>query len=210
MVGKMDYESNWSRPLGWLVIGASVFSAAAIASLHWLQTDLAPSERAISEYVHGPYGFLMTATFFSQSLGSLALAAGVMREGLKQRRALVGSILFILSAAGAAVAGIYPADSASPLPQTRAGTIHAAAGLIRFLSLAVALPLLSSALGMHPQYRKAAKVLTPLAMLFVITFLVSIFVFANTGLFGLGQRGFIAILLIWMSIAVYPMIQRQE
>lgn len=203
-------ESKWNRRLGWIVIGANSWSAIAIALLHWLQPDLDPLERAISEYVHGSYGFLMTATFFSQSLGSLALGACVIRQGLKQRKALVGSLLLIVSAVGAAVAGIFPADLASPLPLTSAGAIHAAAGIIRFLCLAIALPLLSSALATHPRYRKVTKALTPLAMLFVVTFLVSIFVLANIGWFGLGQRGFIAILLIWMTMAVFPLIEKHE
>ena len=199
-----------NRTLGWIVLGSAVFSAVAITVLHVLQPDLNPFNRAISEYVYGSYGVLMTVTFFSQSLGSLALAAMVLRERLKLRRAWVGSILFILSAIGAAVAGVFPADPVSPYPQTSTGAIHAAAGLIRFLSLSIALPLLSSVLGKAAPWQTVGKVLSMLATAFVITFLVSIFVFANFNMFGLGQRVFIATLLVWMSIVAYPMIQKQE
>lgn len=202
-------ESKWSMRFGWLVMGANGFSAIAITLLHGLQPGLDPLVHPISEYVHGEFGFLMTATFFSQSLGSLALGVCVIRQRLNQRRALVGSALLMVSAAGAAVAGVFPADLASPVPQTSAGMIHAAAGLVRFLSLAIALPLLSSALAKHLRFQKVSRALTSLATLFVITFLVSIFALANIGWFGLGQRGFIAILLIWMSLAVYPLIQKR-
>ncbi len=178
-----------------------------IVVLHVLRPDLDPYNRAISEYVNGPYGDLMTITFFSQSLGSLALAAIVIRVGLKQRRARIGSVLFIVAAMGGAVAGMFPTDPASPYPQTSTGAIHAVAGLIRFLSLSLALPLLSSALRTNPYWRRVGKALTFLATLFVITFLASIFVLANLNLFGLGQRVFIAMLLVWMSMAAYPMIR---
>ncbi len=199
-----------NRGLGWSVLAAAGFTAVVIVVLHPLRPDLDPYNRAISEYVNGPHGALMTITFFSQSLGSFALAAIVIRVGLMQRRARIGSVLFIVAAMGGAVAGMFPTDPASSYPQTSTGAIHAVAGLIRFLSLSLALPLLSSALGTNPHWRRVGKALTFLATLFVITFLASIFVLANLNLFGLGQRVFIAMLLVWMSIAAYPMIRIQE
>ncbi len=203
-------NAKWNKRLGWLVLATSVFTAVAIALLHVLRSDLDPFARAISEYVNGPYGPLMTATFFSQSLGSLALAAIMIRDGLEQRRLRIGSVLLIVAAMGGIVAGVFPADPASPYSRTLPGTIHMVAGLVRFLALSFALPLLSSALAKHSQFEKVAKVLRFLGVLFVITFLVSIFVLANIDLFGLGQRAFIAMLLVWMSTAVYPIIWRPE
>ena len=203
-------DAKWNKRLGWLVLATSGFTAVAIALLHVLRSDLDPFDRAISEYVNGPYGPLMTVTFFSQSLGSLALAAIVLRERLGQRRIRIGGALFIIAAIGGVVAGVFPADPASPYPRTPTGAIHMAAGLVRFLALSFALPLLSSALAKHSQFEKVAKVLRFLGVSFVITFLVSIFVLANIDLFGLGQRAFIAILLVWMSTAVYPIIWRPE
>ena len=82
-----------------------------------------------------------------------------------------------------------------------------AAGLVRFLALSFALPLLSVALATHSRFEKVVKALTLLGVLFVITFLVSIVILANIDLFGLGQRAFIAMLLIWMSTAVYPIVR---
>ena len=206
----MDNENgvaNWNKSLGWLVLATSGFTAVAIGLLHVLRPDLDPFDKAISEYVIGPYGFIMTVTFFSQSVGSLALAAIMMGEGPGQRRFRIGSGLFIIAAIGGVIAGVFPADPASPYSRTTTGTIHMAAGLVRFLALSFALPLLSAALATHPRFKKVAKVLTLCGILFVITFLVSIVVLANINLFGLGQRAFIAMLLIWMSTAVYPIIR---
>jgi hypothetical membrane protein len=209
----MDNEKAvaiWNKRLGWLVLATAGFTAVTIALLHVLRPDLDPFDKAISEYVNGPYGFLMTVTFFSQSLGSLALAAILMREGRGQRRIRIGGALFIIAAVGGVVAGVFPADPASPYSRTTSGAIHMAAGLARFLALSFALPLLSSALAKHPHFEKVAKVLTLFGVLFVVTFLVSVVVLANVDLFGIGQRTFIAVLLIWMSTAVYPVIRRPE
>lgn len=205
-----NVDAKWNRRLGCLVLATSGFTAVVIALLHVLRSDLDPFVRAISEYVSGPYGPLMTVTFFSQSLGSFALAAIVYRVGSGQRRSRIGGALFIVAAIGGVVAGVFPADPASPYSRTPTGTIHMAAGLIRFLALCFALPLLSAALAEHPHFEKVAKILTFLGVLFVITFVVSIVVLANINLFGLGQRTFITVLLVWMSTAVYPMIRRPE
>lgn len=204
--GNVDHPSL-NEYLGWCVLATAAYTTVMIVALHVLRPDLAPYRRAISEYVMGPYGLLMTTTFFAQSLGSLALAVSVICVGLRQRRAWIGSALFIVAAAGAAVAGLFPADAASPFPQTRTGAIHAAAGLLRFLSLSFALPLVSTALGTHSAWRGVARALRVLAALFVVTFVVSILVLANLDLFGLGQRAFIVTLLAWMSVAAYPMIR---
>ena len=206
-MGNESAVANWNKRLGWLVLATNGFTAIAIALLHVLRPDLDPFHRAISEYVIGPYGSLMTVTFFSQSLGSLALAAIMIREGRGQRRTRIGGALFIIAAIGGVVAGVFPADPVSPYSRTTTGAIHMAAGLARFLALSFALPLLSAALATHPRFEKVAKALTFIGVLFVITFLVSIVILANIDLFGLGQRTFIAMLLIWMCTAVYPIIR---
>ena len=197
-----------TRVLGWTIVTAGACAIVAIAVLHLLKPGLDPFSRAISEYVYGPYGILMTITFFIQCIGSLAMALLVMKTGIQGARARVGGVLFIVSALGAAVAGVFPADQVSPYPQSLTGIIHAMAGMIRFLALAFALPLLSSALGSVPLWRSVRRTLVVLAYLFVGTLLVSIFVLVNLDLFGLGQRVFISLLLLWMFVAVYPVLRR--
>lgn len=209
----MDNENavaKWNKYLGWLVLATSAFTAVSIVVLHGLQPDLNPFERAISEYVLGQHGSLMTVTFFSQAIASVALAALLMREIPGRRRIRVGGSLLMVAAVGAVVAGLFPADPASPFSRTTAGAIHMAGGLVRFLTLAFALPLLSAEFRSIPLFSTVAKALTAIGTLFVITFLVSIVFLANMNLFGLGQRMFIAILLIWMSIAAFPFIRRSD
>lgn len=198
---------NRLKILGWIVLVTQGYTALVIMVMHVLQPDPDPFVHAISEYVNGSYGSLMTSIFFSQGLGSIAMAAIIMRTGLKQRRARIASVLFIVAAIGGTIAGIFPSDPVITASPTSSGIIHAIAGLIRFLSLALTLPIISAIFKDTTHWKSAAKTLNILAYLFVIIFIVSIIILANLNLFGLGQRLFITILLVWMSIAAYPMIQ---
>jgi len=208
--GSMDSRitvKHWDQRLGWLVITACSFTFVAVVVLHLLQPGLNPLERPISEFALARYGAVMTITFYSQGLGSLALAVILIRVRPAQRRLRIGGTLFVFAAIGAAVAGMFPADPISAHTQTTAGAIHMAAGLLRFLALTFALPILAWTLASLPRFQKVANALKGLAILFVLSFLVSTVVLANINLFGLGQRTFIAILLIWMATTVYPIIR---
>ena len=72
-----------------------VYYASAIVLLHLLRTDYGPGYRFLSEYVIGPYGALMTSTFFVLSVGSLALSFGLWRSVSAKRRFLPGLLLWL-------------------------------------------------------------------------------------------------------------------
>jgi hypothetical protein len=56
----------------YITLSSVVYYASVIALLHVLRTDFDPGYRYLSEYARGPYGALMTSTFFVLSAGSLA------------------------------------------------------------------------------------------------------------------------------------------
>lgn len=68
------------RSLRWLAyagLGGVGSLVVAVLLLHWLQPDLAPLDEAMSYYVHGAHGWLLTAGLLGLGLGSLALTAGL-------------------------------------------------------------------------------------------------------------------------------------
>src|SRR5262245_56869925 len=69
-------------PLSWLVYvsltGIGCF-AVSILALHWLQPGLDPLDEAMSYYVHGAHGWLLTVGLLALGLSSLALTAGLAR-----------------------------------------------------------------------------------------------------------------------------------
>lgn len=118
------------------------YYVGAIVLLHVLRTDYDPGYRYLSEYVVGPYGTLMTSTFFVLSVGSLALSFGLWRSVYSKLRFLPGLLLWLTWAGAVFLAGIYPSDLQG-LPQTRIGQIHNQMGTVAFPSATLALPLLS-------------------------------------------------------------------
>ena len=195
---------NLDKKLGWIIISSVGYTVLIVSTLHFLQPDKNPAVNAISEFGNGRYGNLMTTVFFVQSIGSIALAILVTRIKPRTKKYRIGAILFILAALGDVVAGLFPADPITIETMTSSGMIHAMGGMIRFIALAVALPLLSSAMRAHEQWQPYGRTLKVLGALFVIVFLVTILVLAPSNLFGLGQRVFIVTVLIWMFLVALP------
>ncbi len=188
-----------------LIILVSVcYSALSIVLLHFLQPDKDPMVNAISEYVDGNFGNLMTSVFFVQSLGSFALAMLVLYIRPRARKITIGGTLFIMAAVGDVVAGLFQADPINVETMSSTGVIHTVGGLVRFLALAVGLPLLSSVLKKIEPWKEWGSQLKTLAIIFVIAFVITLFVLAPMGLFGLGQRVFIATVLAWMFMIGLP------
>lgn len=165
---------------------------------------------AISEYADGPYGVIMTSVFFVQAIGSIALARLVWGIQPRKRKNLLGGLLFVFAAIGDVIAGLFQADPITAKTMTSHGSIHMAGGLIRFVSLAIGLPLLSSVLKKIAHWQKHGSLLKTIGTMFVVVFLGTVVVLAPLGLFGLGQRTFIFMALAWMFIVALPMISHPK
>jgi Protein of unknown function (DUF998) len=154
--------------------------------------------RYLSEYARGPYGALMTSTFFVLSAGSLALSFGLWRSVSSKLHLLPGLLFWLTWACAVFLAGIYTGDLQGT-PPTRIGQIHNQMGMIAFPSAAVALPLLSLALRWEKEWRSAWTI-TMLLSLAVVVCLLAFDRFGQMGLGGLDQRIFLGGTLIWMWI----------
>ncbi len=193
--------------IGWVILISVCFSTLSILLLHVLQPELIPTVNAISEYVHGSQGWLMTSTFFILSTGSFAIGILVIKMKPKKTKTIIVGVLFLFAAVGSVIAGLFPTDPISQDSLTPTGQIHAWGGIIRFISLAAALPLLSSVIKKKERWKKHGRVLTYLSVFFVISFIGTMFILAPLNLFGLGQRIFIITSLVWMAILSLSLIQ---
>jgi hypothetical protein len=182
----------------YITLSSVVYYAVAISLLHILRTDFNPGYRYLSEYARGPYGALMTSTFFVLSAGSLALFLGLCRSVASRLHFVPGLVLWLTWACAVFLAGIYTSDLQGT-PHTRIGRIHDQMGLIAFPSATIALLLLSLALRWEREWRSVWRP----AMLLSVVALVSFVVldrFGQRDLGGLDQRIFLAATLIWMWI----------
>src|SRR5215217_3151356 len=77
-----------------------------LAALHFLSPELSPSQRMVSEYALGNYGWLLSILFVSWAISSWALAYALWSE-VKTVSGKVGLILLILSGVGEAMAAVF-------------------------------------------------------------------------------------------------------
>jgi hypothetical protein len=182
-----------------------IYYVAVIALLHVLRTDYDPGYRYLSEYVVGPYGALMTSTFFDLGIGSLALFLGVWQSVSSKVRFLPGLLLWLTWACAVSLAGIYPGDLQGS-PQTRIGQIHNLSGMIAFASASLALPLLSLPLRWEQRWRSVWLSALGLSLGAVTCFFAMDWL-AEFRLAGLAQRMFLGMTLAWMFILArkFPM-----
>jgi hypothetical protein len=195
---KRETTARLNALASYITLASVVYYASAIVLLHVLRTDFDPGYRYLSEYARGPYGALMTSTFFVLSAGSLALSLGLWRSVSSKVRFLPGLLLWLLWACAVFLAGIYTGDLQGTAP-TQIGKIHDQMGMIAFPSATLALPLLSLALRWEKVWRSAWPVAMLLSVAVVVCFL-ALDRFGEMGLGGLDQRIFLGAMLVWMWI----------
>lgn len=182
----------------YVTLSSVIYYATAIILLHILRPDFDPRYRYLSEYVNGPYGALMTSTFFVLSLGSLALLFGLWRSVSSKIRFVPGMLLWLAWACAVFFAGVYPSDLQGS-PATSNGHIHNQTGMIAFPCAALALPLLSLPLRWDKKWQSVWVIATLLSLPVIVSF----FMLDRLGemqLGGLDQRIFLGLTLIWMWI----------
>jgi hypothetical protein len=149
---KAERTARLNAVASYITLSSVVYYASAIVLLHVLRTDFDPGYRYLSEYARGPYGALMTSTFFALSAGSLVLSLGLWRSVSSKLRFWPGLLLWLIWACAVFLAGIYTGDLQGT-PRTQIGKIHDQMGMIAFPSATLALPLLSLALRWEKSWR---------------------------------------------------------
>ncbi len=184
--------------LATVACACSVYFFMVVVSLHFLRRDYDPIGRYVSEYAVGPYSPLMASAFFALALGSLILSFALSRGGAGLGKNKVGLIPMGIWGVCFLVVGVFPTDlkGASPTPS---GTIHTVAAMLGFVSLLVAMAMLSVGFRKNEAWNslfRGAVGLTIVAATVFILFLSSM----NTGFVGLSQRVFIFTIILWLVL----------
>lgn len=190
-----------SRRVAWLstiAIAGSIYYAVAVVVLHALRPEYDPLSRVTSNYAVGPYGYLMTATFFAIAAGLMALSLGLSQTLAPLAQSRVSLALLVAAGVGAIVAGVFPTDvTPTDAPITATGVVHILAGVTAFLCIVVAAVRISMRLDRDPQWRAFRRLALLLAFSILVGFIVSI-VAQPLGGRGIGQRIFLGTVLVWL------------
>ncbi len=118
-------------------LGVIVFLGCAVV-LHLLQPGLDPLREAVSYYVHGRSGWLLTAGLLALAAGSAALLAecALAAPGAVGR---TGSLLLGIWTLGVAIGGVFPADPPGhwDRPPSTAGALHGLAAMAALTALPI-------------------------------------------------------------------------
>jgi hypothetical protein len=161
-----------------------------VAALHVLRADeLPPADHFISEYARGDLGWLMVAAFTCWAASLALLARGW--QGLVRW-------CLLAAAAGALAAGAFTTQTVAGqtppgVARTLEGRLHDWATLVIFTALLVAA--VWSAVVVRRL--RVPVALLALALLGIVPVLVALGLDAP----GIGQRGFVAVGLVWQGLA---------
>jgi Protein of unknown function (DUF998) len=179
----------------------------AVAALHVFQPRVDPLETAVSYYVHGSHGWLLTLGLVALGLASLALVAALRGEGRATRasRWLLG-----VWGVGVLLGAAFQADPPGRWdePPSLAGMVHGNAALAAFLALPLGAVALARGLPTDSPGQARRSLLRGLAVataLCLALFVLSLApVFLRPGppvLLGLSERLLLAVYSVWLIVA---------
>jgi len=159
--------------------------------------------QAESDLAVGPYGFVMTINFVLRGLLSLALVWALSRAASKSGLSRTGLVLLAIWGIGALVLALFPTDLAGAKP-TLHGVIHLFVALLAFICGAIGELLLALRFAKAEPWRSLrapALVIAILAIILFVILLMSAFPHA----YGLVERIFIGLVLLWMLVVALRM-----
>ena len=130
------------------IVFAAVFLVILIL-LHFLNRELNPSWRMISEYEIGRYGWMMRLAFFSWGAGILALLITIWPY-LQLPSGTISRWWFVLIVIALFGAGIFKTDPITNDTNSLVNTIHKLCGIIVILTFPVAATLALNSLRHNP------------------------------------------------------------
>lgn len=202
----------------YVALGGVTIFVLTVVALHFLQPGLSPVEEAISYYVHGSHGWLLTAGLVALGVGSLSLVAGLV-DSVKGPGARIGRWSLGVWGVGVLLGGVFRADPPGQWsePPSVAGMIHGNAALLAFLAFPVAALSLARSFRQDERWRSPGTVLLGLAVasaISLIAFMASLIpVFLRPGppiLLGLTERVLVAIYSAWLMAVATTLLKHGQ
>ena len=193
------------------LFGVLVFVILVII-LHFLNPQMSPVTVAVSEYVTGHDGFLMTIAFIARGLGELFLIVGLMLGSTRGSRSWTGLVFLTLATVCSFLVAIFPGLVAPFVPggfqNPGALAIHSLSALLGFSSFALAALFWSARLRKDPRWRSSAPVSFLLGLLVLLS-LLGFLAFSKSFL-GLAERVLEAFIVCWLGFLAWRLFALSE
>lgn len=175
-----------------------------------LPPHYSPVTQAISDLAVGPYGWLMAVIFLLFSVMSLTFLLGYIWGTSKEGHSRVGIIFLTIWAVLPGILAFFPTDivdangypgsfQAMHMTTTLHGIVHIVLSLIAFSSGMLATLFISLRFSQDEHLRSLRTPALIIALLMWPMFLLTD-TFAKLGLYGVGERLFVGLGLLWMLI----------
>jgi len=133
-ISRTNRSAPFIRWSAWIDVIGVAYILGTWACFVVLRPDLNPLSHYLSEYVHGPYGTLMTSTFAVLGFAWAMLAAGLFRTITPAGRSWFGLGVLALGSALTFGMGLFPTEPSGAAP-TMAGTLHRLLAKLFFVSI---------------------------------------------------------------------------
>ncbi len=217
---KQSHDAQSRRGFALLSLLGSGCVCLTVLLLHFIQPDLNPLSRLVSQYALGKQGWLLTVGLMGFAVSAFTLACALAGTS-NTIRLRIGVVLLSIWSLCAILAALFPTDPIPPRgPMSLSGMIHSIAANIGFFSLTGAILVCSGHLRAVFGRSAWTHVIFGLALasvLSLILFLIAFVVAVTFGLLihGLFERLVIAVDLAWLSTVAllllsFPTDQRER
>ncbi|HXC75610.1 MAG TPA: DUF998 domain-containing protein [Candidatus Acidoferrum sp.] len=184
------------------IVGALAYVAIDVA-LRFADPWYSLLHNAESDYGVGPNAWLMDINFILRGAFSLAAVLAIAGTTSRQARSRAGLALIGAWAVCSAMLAFFP-DNPVGTPSTPAGRIHLLLAGVAFLAVATGTVLVSVRLGADPAWRRVRISLLLTSLVAIAPGLVAIITIRmHHGDFGLYERIFLALEILWILIAAF-------
>jgi hypothetical membrane protein len=137
------------------LIGPVLFTLTWVVQEIFRVDEYSPIREPVSALAAGPNGWIQSVNFAVFGILTLVFAVGLYQALRSSKSGVVGSVLFLVSGLGLLMAAAFPLrENAFGVTYDPGG--HLFAGLTFFTSSALALVVISFALGQRPELRRMA------------------------------------------------------
>jgi hypothetical protein len=181
----------------------------AVLALHLVQTDLDPVRDVMSGYANGPFGNLMTFSFYALGIGTIVLAVRLRRSTDRSWAPITISMALGLGGLALILAGVFEVERPG-VPDTLNEIVHSNGAIAGFVLIVIAMVLFPYVCYRDERWE---SFLVPSLSLAIIAVAAAAFspVAPSTTIAGLAQRvlavvvfGWVLLVAIWMRFRILP------